>query len=286
MNDVDTEKQLIAFASKIRTHQDKEYISLLEFTDSLGFTVILQLSPNASTAGRIDLLAQDPVITIYRKSKIVGKKSLKGNDEKLLTSRERFTIAHEIGHYYAYKYCGLLPEQGGDKKEYWKQEKIVNSFAGELLMPNWLSIRWIKGLKKEDYLNVVLLNYRRLGISLDVALSGVCRVDKYIGFMKVIKGAKKKDSATVLKVVWSYFGSATKMPGKGSHIDSIDVISAIEGSKLGSALLRNCNLGKNHNNDYNLFWQYYGQTSKGYVSTRYLVEEEEYPTYIVALWES
>lgn len=59
-------------------------------------------------------------------------------------SRQRFTLAHELGHILIPWHTGsvvdhLDPEERGGIEDYWSMEQEANDFAAELLMPsNWL----------------------------------------------------------------------------------------------------------------------------------------------------
>ncbi len=50
-----------------------------------------------------------------------------------LSSRQRFTIAHEIGHYLLERWG--IPHPAG-KREYWMRERLCNRFAAALLVPD------------------------------------------------------------------------------------------------------------------------------------------------------
>jgi len=49
-----------------------------------------------------------------------------------LSLRDRFSVAHELGHYLVWRAHGRLPGSG---KEYWEHEVICDRFAGRLLVP-------------------------------------------------------------------------------------------------------------------------------------------------------
>lgn len=50
-----------------------------------------------------------------------------------LSARERFTVAHEIGHYLIEAFFGVRPTSTSN---YWKVESICNQFAAQLLVPD------------------------------------------------------------------------------------------------------------------------------------------------------
>ena len=56
----------------------------------------------------------------------------KGTEHPLMNGFNRFSIAHEIGHWIIWRRFGLLPQ---DKSEYWAHERLCNEFAAKLLLP-------------------------------------------------------------------------------------------------------------------------------------------------------
>ncbi|MGH9891447.1 MAG: ImmA/IrrE family metallo-endopeptidase [bacterium] len=58
-----------------------------------------------------------------------------------LTPRERFTIAHEIGHYFVAARFAFKP---GSNREYWALEDLCNDFARSLLAPREALVRVLK----------------------------------------------------------------------------------------------------------------------------------------------
>lgn len=67
--------------------------------------------------------ARDAEIRIPRSANAVGK----------YAPRERFMIAHELGHLILERYCGVRPL---GTSEYWRHEQLANNFAAMLLVPD------------------------------------------------------------------------------------------------------------------------------------------------------
>ena len=55
----------------------------------------------------------------------------------------RFSIAHEIGHWIIWRRFGLLPARNG---EYWEHERLCNEFAANLLVPITILSRHLQTL--------------------------------------------------------------------------------------------------------------------------------------------
>lgn len=65
---------------------------------------------------------------------VLSRSAALGSSDRV-TSRDRFTIAHEIGHYLVEGRFGFRPASGG---EYWLLEEACNLFALDLLAPDHL----------------------------------------------------------------------------------------------------------------------------------------------------
>lgn len=84
-------------------------------------------------------------------------------------SRQRFTLAHELGHILIPWHTGsvvdhLDPEETGEVEDYSAMEQEANAFAAELLMPS----NWVKGtLSKTENLAVI---HRNIARDCDVSL--------------------------------------------------------------------------------------------------------------------
>lgn len=82
------------------------------------------------------------VVDEPRKSSSHGSLFINGSDVRIvvrrdrprasLSPRERFTIAHELGHFFIQRRFGVRP---GSEGEYWRIEGLCNRFAGRLLLP-------------------------------------------------------------------------------------------------------------------------------------------------------
>ena len=88
---------------------------------------------------------------ILKKNGEVVRIYVNSNDSQ---ERQKFTLAHEIGHYWLHRDDGELSTRGTDPVERW-----ANSFAAELIMPaRYIRMAWARG----DSLDSI---QKRLGVS-------------------------------------------------------------------------------------------------------------------------
>lgn len=76
-------------------------------------------------------------------------------------TRQRFTLAHEIGHIVIPWHTGTVVSHlnpGSDDQDYWFMEQEANRFAAELLMPTeWLKQQYLESDSVENFFRKVLL---------------------------------------------------------------------------------------------------------------------------------
>lgn len=83
--------------------------------------------------------------------KVIGKTTRVIVNKNMPAARQRFTMAHELGHVIIPWHVGTIidhidPEQAGGADWYWAIEEEANTFAAELLMPH----RFIEKLLVEE----------------------------------------------------------------------------------------------------------------------------------------
>lgn len=76
-------------------------------------------------------------------------------------TRQRFTLAHEIGHIVIPWHTGTVVSHlnpGSDDQDYWLMEQEANRFAAELLMPTeWLRQQYAESSSVENFFRKILL---------------------------------------------------------------------------------------------------------------------------------
>src|SRR5271163_3781461 len=98
----DLGSQLEQFAATLRPRK-QDFVSVLKIADLLGSRVCLRLEKESlGPSARVDLSAVPPTIYLTRHSTVRGERNLHSHEDHLLTARERFSVAHELGHMIAY----------------------------------------------------------------------------------------------------------------------------------------------------------------------------------------
>lgn len=74
-------------------------------------------------------------------------------------SRDRFTLCHELGHYFLHR-PGMISNARGDVPKYCEPEWQANTFAGELMAPRAL----VKGMTPEEIADKCGMSYTAASI--------------------------------------------------------------------------------------------------------------------------
>jgi len=136
---------LLNFAGHLRPPTRSPFIPLVRLAQSHGVEVELRFySAEKRREAQTELNPLQPRILLYRRSDGDGVMTLAPDNEHLLTHRERFSIAHELGHFFAFRKYGALPVTKKESpQEYRKQEACMDHFAQSLLVPDWLAQFWL-----------------------------------------------------------------------------------------------------------------------------------------------
>ncbi len=133
---------------------------LIRMAQELGLRVSLQLYRQSAGRGMkiggqeaILNYGHPPEIVLFRSTQQTVKKTLSSEDEQHLNIRERFSLAHEIAHWFAFKQFNIDPEEPGTPV-YWQHEKIMDDFAGVLLVPEKLLDKWVYGINGGGIANI------------------------------------------------------------------------------------------------------------------------------------
>src|SRR5580698_1509046 len=90
--------RLEKFAADLRP-SEQSFVSVLKIAHRLGSKVYLRFEKVLpQPVARVDLLAKPPTIYLTRHSPIAGERRLDRYEDHLLSCRERFSVAHELGH--------------------------------------------------------------------------------------------------------------------------------------------------------------------------------------------
>lgn len=254
----DVGPRLIERAIELRPSKGHPAAHPVQIAHDLGIDVSLVLRPiktRAQYQANCEL-RERPRILVYRHSPNRGVASVTPADEHLLSRRERFSIAHELGHCIAYKSYGLKPVSAiEDRREYWRQERTMNEFANTLLVPPWLSSRWTSQLDTLDATCVFRIRdwANDCRASLEVVVTALARDTQGLGFLKVAEGVRVKAERRVLIVLHSSSSSDVELPNLFSHIDDVDFVDSITGS-AGVTTSPQCQVGSLELSDVQLAW--------------------------------
>jgi hypothetical protein len=234
MTDLDVKGELLRFARSLRP-DNKPFVSVLEIARSFGIVVSLQLQDvSASQTAQIDLRTQPARIILYRFGKVRGERQIGREEEGLLSSRERFSIAHELGHWLIFSHFQIGPQS--DERLYWEQEEAVNFFAGHLLVPDWLAEGWLKESAEGTPVSPFALRYwaEQCQVSEEVIAKALARHKNNIGFLRLLPIQRKRDGVPVLQVLSSSTGDSLQLPNERSHIDNPKLRRLLEDGKVGA----------------------------------------------------
>lgn len=175
---------LLREANRLGEANDGAALSLLKIARNLGLEVRLvgALHQSERQAGLLDYTSP-PRVTIRRTARLAFTKQLTVLDESLLRPRDRFTLAHEIGHWVAYQKFGIGP--AASTSEYWQDEAAVNQFAGSLLVPDRQVDSWLSTLSDNQGIHIQQMTRwaRETGISREVVSLRLCQRRRGIGFL-------------------------------------------------------------------------------------------------------
>jgi len=255
MKESDIEQSLGDVARSLRGPNERR-VNVLRVAESLGLQVSVALhdSPD-STQARIELQRRPPMISIFRASETRGNRRLGVADEWMLTRRERFSVAHEIGHWIASKQIGVSQPSG--TRDYWLQERWMNTFAGSLLVPEWLLQGWLAETPEEEPVPPVAVwrwATHDLHVSEEVLASAIARVRPSSAFVKLVRTSKRSDSSSVLKVQFSAADSL-QVPARGTHICDAHLDADLSNRSMGRKVSPQWTLGRCPPQDVILMWR-------------------------------
>ena len=95
-------------------------VNVNELLNRLGLRLHFEQKASGSNAESVLQLGTVPTVVVYRM-----------NSSQLLSSKERFSIAHEVAHWVVWRRFGFLPSSKIDRDH----ETLCNEFAADLLVP-------------------------------------------------------------------------------------------------------------------------------------------------------
>jgi hypothetical protein len=231
-------------------------VSILEIAHRAGVSVWLRLHTGySSPSAQIDLVHRPPKIILYRQGKLNGERRIEDGEDGLLTAREKFSVAHELGHWIALSRLKVHPQSS--KGRYWVDEEAMNAFAGCLLTPDWLVSEWLRRTPEGHPISPLDLETwarAQCGVSQEVIAKALTRRRDSIGFLKVSAG-RNADGIEVLKVVYSAAGRAVSLPYRSTHIHEPRLLERIKAKTSGSVAMVDARLGRSEFPNLHLSWR-------------------------------
>lgn len=246
-------------AKQLRPLARSPFIPLIKLANEESIEVELRFySADKAREAQCDLSASRPRILVYRRSAANGVMSMAPDKEHLLTTRERFSVAHELGHYFAFKNFNALPvRREVDPREYRKQERCMDAFAASLLVPDWLSKRWLESVSNEKPVSPSRLQTwaaKQCGVSSEVVAKALTRVEPSIGFLKAAEAIRLANDKRLFVVFYSSYGAELQLPNLHSYIEDDAFTNKINGTS-GVHWIELCYLGDIKCENLNVAWQ-------------------------------
>ena len=224
---------LQSLARTARPISQSAFFPLIKFAGQWGIDIELRLYSNRKSRHAQSVLSPSQLrIIIYRQSDANGIVGLTPQDEHLLRPRERFSLAHEIGHCLAYRQFGTLPENN-DTRDYWKQERCMNDFAVSLLVPDWLRKFWLESVSADAPVspsNLTTWGVSHCGVSAEVIANALSRSEPSVGFLKTAEAVRNSDSKRIFVVFHSSYGSKLRLPNLHSLVDDDTFVESVAGT--------------------------------------------------------
>jgi hypothetical protein len=246
-------------AKELRPVSRSPFIPLIRLVSRYGLRVELRFYLGKTLRhAQTDLSSAQPRILIYRQGSADGCIRLDPQKEHLLTPRERFSVAHEFGHFLAFKYFDCPPVlKEAEPREYHKQEDCMDEFAESLLVPDWLTKSWLLSAPQEK---PIPINHLRAWasdqchVSSEVAARALTRVNQDIGFLKTAEGLHLTNETRLFIVFYSSHGTRLELPKLHSYIQDEKFIGRISGVS-GNLRVDACRLGRVNCKNIEIEWQ-------------------------------
>jgi IrrE N-terminal-like domain len=246
-------------AKQLRPVTRSPFVPVIKLAKDLGIEVELCIySGSTKRDAQSDVSSANSRIVLYRKGSAAGVIRLTAENEHLLKPRERFSVAHELGHILAYKHLDAVPlSEKSDRSGYWKQEEYINAFAESLLIPSWLAEQWLTKVPEDKPVSISNLRswaYDQCRVSFEVAARALARIGSYIGFIKIEEGKRVSTNTRLFAVRYSTSGQKLTLPNLHSFIEDSRFIDKIIGP-YGTQRVHTCQLGAVRCENLDVTWQ-------------------------------
>lgn len=246
--------QLEQYAARLRPDR-RNFVPVLRIASKLGVNVRLCLEKGTRRpSARAELLSTPFTIHITRPSAVTGFRDLVDGEDHLLTARERFSVAHELGHCVAYEEFGLLPST--NRSEYWIQEEWMHRFAAALLTPEWFVHDCLNHVPRGEPVSPFLLRSwakNTARVSQEVLAKRLCMLREGLGFLKLAP-VRRTNGRLALQVQYSCAGAGLKIPANHSLISNVALLNMLERCITGRTTMKSGALGRVQTQDIEAVW--------------------------------
>lgn len=214
---------------------------LISLAQRLGLRVFIRYI-DRETSRRAALNLNDrPAITLFRSGRNGHMVEVGPTDEGRLRSNERFSIAHEIGHWLAWTQLGVapIPAFAERSSEYWRHETAINSFASQLLIPDSVVLGWIAGVNERMLVPATMLERwaRNAGVSRIVAAGRLAQLRRNFGYLELEFALDPRMPRLMLRVVESSCSADLSLPARMKHIRNDRLVEVLTSSLKGRQYL-------------------------------------------------
>lgn len=249
---------MTAAAREMRARRRSQVLPIISLAHTLNIDVCIQGLPQGEKLdAHIDLDGERPTIALYRTANIAAARRLDPEKESELTPRERFSIAHEIGHWLAFDRCGLRPHPTTDHDAYWADEKLCDTFANMLLVPDWQVDGWLAPISAG--VGIVPAQLRRWAasarVSRPVVANAIVRRRNDIGFIQMTSRVGEGRASSIFVVEFSTAGRDVSVPARKTHMRDPELNLLVSDKPDGATLMQRCRLGRCPEQALKLAWE-------------------------------
>lgn len=200
----------------------------------LGLQVFLSFDEGHKDRSAVLRFGQLPSIMVFRSGGVRKSIQVGPEDEIKLKVHERFSIAHEIAHWLAFKRFGVEPIEpvAARASEYWKHETAMHAFAGAVLVPRAVVAKRVLQCPGGMHLPAKSLYAmsKELRVSRIVAARQIALQRTDFGYLELQFQRDPKAPRMLLVVKESVASSDLKLPGVSSKIRNDRLVEVLVGS--------------------------------------------------------
>jgi IrrE N-terminal-like domain len=208
---------------------------LIRFIERLGLRVCMTLGIEGAARKAQIKISDPPVIHLFRGGNKRWTIDIGPDDERKLTHSERFSVAHEVGHWLAYNRLGVEPISAvtGRSSDYWKHEQAINAFAGSLLVSTAVLERpltvWPKGVHFPAH--AIERISREIRASRIVVAHRVAESRNDFAYLELEFSKNQKERRLILRANEVGKSDDLKMPGTKSVIRNDRLVETLKSSQ-------------------------------------------------------